>query len=318
MNENKTARAFFEDVVAGLSATPRSLPCKYLYDARGSELFEAICETEDYYVTRADLALHEAHIGEISILAGPGVHVIELGSGAGVKTRKLLAGLDQPRAYTPVEISAAALAASARDLQAAFPDVEIRPVRADYTQPINSELLTLDPPAQRRLVYFPGSTISNFEHGEAETFLRRMGNIAGGTGAILIGVDLLKSQQRLLAAYDDREGITAEFNLNLLHRIKRELDATVEEDAFAHEARFNGEQKRIEMHLVARRPTRIQVGAHEFDFEAGDSIHTENSHKYSVAHFRNLAEKAGLASVKVWKDPDKLFSMHWLEQARPR
>ncbi len=313
MSANEATRAFLDDVVAGLSATPRCLPCKYLYDARGSELFEAICQTEDYYVTRADLALHEAHIGEISTLAGPGVHVVELGSGAGVKTRKLLAGIYRPRAYTPIEISAAALAVSARELRSAFPDIEIRPLRADYTQPISAELLALDPPAQRRLVYFPGSTISNFEHNEAAVFLQRMANIAGPTGAILIGVDLLKPKQRLLAAYDDRDGITAAFNLNLLHRINRELDATVEVDAFVHEARFNPDQKRIEMHLVAQRPTRIQVGGRSFDFEPGDSIHTENSHKYSVADFRRLAERAGLHSVKVWKDPDNLFSMHWLK-----
>jgi L-histidine N-alpha-methyltransferase len=318
VSANEATQSFFNDVVAGLSATPRNLPCKYLYDARGSELFEAICQTEDYYVTRADLAVHEAHIGEISTLAGPGVHVVEMGSGAGVKTRKLLAGLDQPRAYTPIEISAAALAASARELRSAFPDIEIRPLRADYTQPISAELLTLDPPAQRRLVYFPGSTISNFEHAEAAVFLQRMANIAGDTGAILIGVDLFKSEQRLLAAYDDRDGITAAFNLNLLHRINRELDATVDVDAFSHEARFNPDQKRIEMYLVARRYTQFRIGSHTFAFEAGDSIHTENSHKYSVADFRRLAERAGLHSVKVWKDPDKLFSMHLLEKPSQR
>jgi len=306
---------FLADAIAGLTARPRTLPCKYLYDARGSALFEGICDTEDYYVTRADLALHEANIGEISSIVGPDAHIIEFGSGAGVKTRKLLAGLESPRAYTPIEISAAALAASARSLENDFPEIEIRPVRADYTQPIDSDALDLDPPASRRVIYFPGSTISNFEHAEAAEFLRRMARIARPGGGILIGVDLLKSKETLLAAYDDSDGVTARFNLNLLDRLARELDAAVEPDAFAHEARFNDELRRIEMHLVAQKKTSIALNGQAFEFEAGDSIHTENSHKYSVKDFRLLAERAGLRSEKVWKDPAGLFSTHWLVSA---
>ena len=170
MTSRSALKQFEQDVINGLSRIPRELPCKYLYDTRGSDLFERICETDDYYVTRADLALHEAHLAEISDMIGPQAHVIELGSGAGVKTRKLLAGLENPRAYTPIEISAAALSASARELESAFPEIEIRPLRADYTQPIRSEDLILDPPARRRVVYFPGSTISNFDHDAAATF----------------------------------------------------------------------------------------------------------------------------------------------------
>jgi len=303
---------FLADVIAGLSARPRTLPCKYLYDARGSELFEGICDTDDYYLTRADLALHEANIGEISSVIGPNAHVIEFGSGSGIKTRKLLAGLESPRAYTPIEISATALAASARALNSDFPEIEIRPLRADYTQPIDDEALDLDPPATRRAIYFPGSTIGNFERAETIDFLRRMARIAGPNGGILIGIDLLKSEDRLLAAYDDSEGVTARFNLNLLDRMARELDAEIEPDAFAHEARFNDALRRVEMHLVAQRDTAIAVNGHTFRFSAGDSIHTENTHKYSVKDFRELAAKAGLKSEKVWKDPDGLFSTHWL------
>jgi len=247
-------------------------------------------------------------------MIGPQAHVIELGSGAGVKTRKLLAGLENPRAYTPIEISAAALSASARELESAFPEIEIRPLRADYTQPIRSEDLILDPPARRRVVYFPGSTISNFDHDAAATFLERMGNMAGPHGAILIGVDLLKPAARLIRAYDDSEGITAAFNRNLLERLQRELSADIDADAFDHEARFNADLNRIEMHLVAQRPTVITVAGQRFEFARGDSIHTESSHKYSVPDFKALAERAGLKPVKVWKDPDKLFSMHWLEK----
>ena len=310
--------SFLADVLDGLSAQPRTLPCKYLYDARGSALFEAICQTEDYYVTRADLALHEQHIGEFSAIIGANAHIIEFGSGAGIKTRKLLAGLDQPRAYTPIEISAAALAESARELESAFPEIEICPLRADYTQPIESDSLRLDPPASRRVVYFPGSTISNFDHDEARVFLERMRNIAGPDGGILIGVDLLKPAERLLKAYDDDDGITARFNLNLLQRLIEELDAEIEPDHFVHEARFNPEFKRIEMHLTATRPTRISLHGQHFDFSTGESIHTENSHKYSVRDFRTLAARAGLESARVWKDPQGLFSMHWLQSSQPQ
>jgi len=314
MTSRSALKQFEQDVINGLSRIPRELPCKYLYDTRGSDLFERICETDDYYVTRADLALHEAHLAEISDMIGPQAHVIELGSGAGVKTRKLLAGLENPRAYTPIEISAAALSASARELESAFPEIEIRPLRADYTQPIRSEDLILDPPARRRVVYFPGSTISNFNHDAAATFLERMGNMAGPHGAILIGVDLLKPAARLIRAYDDSEGITAAFNRNLLERLQRELSADIDADAFDHEARFNADLNRIEMHLVAHRPTVITVAEQRFEFARGESIHTESSHKYSVPDFKALAERAGLKPVKVWKDPDKLFSMHWLEK----
>ncbi|NBB92385.1 MAG: L-histidine N(alpha)-methyltransferase [Gammaproteobacteria bacterium] len=312
MSEAGQIESLREEVLAGLSRRPRAIHCKYLYDARGSELFERICRTPEYYVTRADLALHESHTPEFSRMIGPQAHVIELGSGAGIKTHRLLASLEAPRAYTPIEISAAALARSARELESAFPEIEIRPLQADYTRPIDSDALTLDPPARRRIVYFPGSTISNFDHDEARDFLARLGRMAGAKGAILIGVDLVKPVDRLLAAYDDAEGVTAAFNRNLLERLLRELGAEVEIDAFAHEARYDEALERIEMHLVARRPTRIVVDGETFEFDNGDSIHTESSHKYSVASFNALAEQAGLKSQKVWFDPDGLFSMHWL------
>lgn len=312
MSDADPVERFAREAVAGLGTRPRSLPCKYLYDARGSELFESICRTPEYYVTRADLALHDAHLPEIASLIGADAHVIEFGSGAGVKTRRLLASLNTPRAYTPIEISAAALTQSTRALSADFPDIEIVPVQADYTRPIDDAALRLDPPAERRIVYFPGSTISNFEHAEAAVFLERMGRMAGPDGAVLIGVDLLKDRATLLAAYDDAEGVTAAFNLNLLERMQRELDAGLDPDAFDHQARYNDELARIEMHLVARRPTKIAIGKHEFALERGESIHTESSHKYSIESFRELASRAGLRSDRTWLDPDGLFSMHWL------
>lgn len=312
MSQAEETERFRDDVLAGLSNQPRSIPCKYLYDAKGSDLFERICETPEYYVTRADLALHEAHTREIASMIGAGAHIIELGSGAGIKTRWLLASLQAPRAYTPIEISAAALTQSTRDLETGFPEIEIRPVQADYTCPISDEDLALDPPATRRIVYFPGSTISNFDHEEATVFLERLRRIAGPGGAVLIGVDLVKPVARLIAAYDDAGGITAAFNRNLLERLRRELDAEIDAEAFSHEARWDDSLERIEMHLVARYPTRIVIGKHEFALQEGESIHTESSHKYSVASFRKLAQRAGLRSEKVWFDPDGLFSMHWL------
>ena len=308
-------KRFLADIITGLRSTPRAIPCKYLYNARGSELFEAICQSPDYYVTRADMALHDRYLAEFSQQIGPQAHIIEFGSGSGVKTRRLLEALESPRAYTPIEISAAALEESVRALRRYLPAVDIQPLRADYTQDIPDRLLELDPPASRRVVYFPGSTISNFEREEAIAFLGRMRNITGKAGGILIGVDLLKSESMLLRAYDDRDGITARFNLNLLERIRRELGAEVDATAFRHEARFNREYSRIEMHLIAIRPSRIEIGDHRFDFDTGDSIHTENSHKYTVDGFRHLAAQARLESIKVWTDPDELFSMHWLEAA---
>lgn len=304
---------FLKDVLAGLNACPRTLPCKYFYDQHGSDLFEAICETPEYYVTRADLALHEAHLDEISAMIGPDAHVIEFGSGAGIKTHKLLASLDSPRAYTPIEISRSALAASAKALEQEFPELEIRPLQADYTQDIDADRLNLEPPSRRRVIYFPGSTIGNFEHAEALAFLQRMGRMARSHGAILIGVDLLKPADRLIAAYDDAEGITAAFNINLLQRMKRELGAELEIDAFGHEARFDQDESRIEMHLVAQRRTRVKIANQAFDFDAGESIHTESSHKYSIADFQDMARRAGLMPMEVWTDPEALFSMHWIE-----
>jgi dimethylhistidine N-methyltransferase len=312
MSAASEVERFSADVLAGLSDEPKHIHCKYLYDARGSELFERICETPEYYVTRADLALHEAHLPEITDRIGPDAHVIELGSGAGIKTRHFLEQLDRPRAYTPIEISAAALAQSTRDLRAAFPDLDVRPLQADYTQPISSEAFELDPPARRRVVYFPGSTISNFDHHEAAVFLERLGRIAGEGGAVLVGVDLVKPRERLIAAYDDGGGITAAFNRNLLERLGRELDASIDAEAFSHEARYNESLERIEMHLVARYATEIVIGDHRFAFEPGETIHTESSHKYSLDSFRSLAARAGLESKQAWLDPDELFSMHWL------
>lgn len=306
-------RRFAADVVEGLSAEPRHIPCKYLYDERGSELFEAICETDDYYVTRADLALHETHLDEIAAAIGPEAHIIELGSGAGVKIRSILAAVRRPRAYTAIEISREALAQSVAALSEQFPDLEIRSLQADYTHPIPDDAFRLDPPARRRVIYFPGSTISNFTHDQAHAFLSRMAVMAGPGGCALIGVDLVKPAERLVRAYDDRDGVTAAFNLNLLDRLESDLGAELDREAFEHRAVYNERFERIEMHLIARRPTEIRLEGKTFRFAPGETIHTENSHKYSIESFRELVQGTGLELVETWTDPDGLFSMHHLE-----
>lgn len=315
---NTTNEQFMSDVIAGLSQGQKALPCKYLYDEDGSRLFEAICDTSDYYVTRADLAVLDQHLPEMAQLIGEQVHVIEFGSGAGVKTRHLLEALQAPQAYTPIEISASALDASAAELRAEFSQIEIRPLQWDYTQDIPSSVLSLGEPDQRRLVFFPGSTISNFTHAEAADFLSRIRKMIKGQGerpdgGLLIGVDLIKSHDILVAAYDDSEGVTSDFNLNLLHRINRELDANFAVDQFRHEARYNTDHNRIEMHLVSQQDQQVRINGHRFEFKDGESIHTENSHKYSVEGFSKLAHESGLKVVKTWTDNNKLFSTHYLE-----
>jgi dimethylhistidine N-methyltransferase len=303
-------KQFLLDALAGLSADAPELPCKYLYDERGSALFEAICATDEYYVTRADLALHQAHADEIVAAIGPEAHFIELGSGAGIKIRTLLQAAQNPRAYTAIEISRDALAQANAALQQQFPELEIHGLVADYTQPIDAEVFQLEPPARRRVVYFPGSTISNFTHDQAREFLLRMGRMAGPDGRVLIGVDLVKPIERLIRAYDDAEGVTAAFNLNLLQRLRDDLGARLEIDDFAHEARYNEVEQRIEMHLVAQRDSVIELGGRRFAFRRGDSIHTENSHKYSIESFTALLDGTGLRAERSWTDPEGLFSMH--------
>lgn len=303
-------KQFLQDALAGLAADPPQLPCKYLYDERGSALFEDICATDDYYVTRADLALHQAHTAEIVETIGPDAHFIELGSGAGIKIRILLQAAQTPRAYTAIEISRDALARANSALQQQFPDLEIHGVVADYTQPIESALFRLDPPARRRVVYFPGSTISNFTHDQAREFLTRMGRMAGPDGRVLIGVDLIKPIERLMRAYDDAAGVTAAFNLNLLRRLRDDLGARLDLEDFAHEARYNAQAQRIEMHLVAQRDCVIDLADQRFAFRRGDSIHTENSHKYSIESFTALLDGSGLRIERSWTDPEGLFSMY--------
>ncbi len=301
---------FLEEVLAGLREPQKRIPCKYFYDARGSELFEQICRLEAYYPTRTELAIMQAHAGEMATLLGPGCLLIEFGSGSSRKTRLLLDRLEDPAGYVPVDISLEMLQRSAAALAADYRGLEVIPVRADYTH--RFELPSVVRPVKRRAVYFPGSTIGNFPPREAREFLAEIAALVGDGGALLIGVDLRKSVAMLELAYDDPEGVTAAFNRNLLSRINRELGADFREDRFVHRALWNQTQGRVEMHLVSREPQSVRVGGERFSFAAGETIHTENSYKYRVEEFRALAAAGGFDLRRVWSDPERLFSVQYL------
>ena len=304
--------SFREDVIAGLSLPRKAIPPKYFYDARGSRLFEAICRLKEYYPTRSELALMRAHIGEIARFAGrrssPGVTLIEYGSGESRKSRLLIEAL-RPAAYIPVDISGDALRAAAAKLRRRFPRLELRPVHSDFSQPLK---IPVAEGGGRRVVYFPGSTIGNLTPEEAHAFLRVTRGQVGRKGAMLVGVDLKKDANLLHAAYNDAKGVTAAFNLNLLARINRELGGDFDPRRFRHYAFYNAAPGRIEMHLVSLIRQAANIGNHRFAFEAGESIHTENSYKYSVEEFRALARRAGFKGEKLWLDPKGLFSVHGL------
>jgi dimethylhistidine N-methyltransferase len=302
------ADSFREDVIAGLSLPQKTLPPKYFYDAKGSRLFEAICRLKEYYPTRSELALTRGHIGAIARFAGKRSTLIEYGSGESVKSRLLIEAL-RPSAYVPVDISEHALRGAAARLRRRFGWLDILAVHGDFSQPLKI------PVAQapgRRVVYFPGSTIGNLTPQEAHAFLRMTRGQLGPRGAMLIGVDLKKDAALLHAAYNDAKGVTAAFNLNLLARINRELGADFRPRRFRHYAFYNPARGRIEMHLVSLAPQNVNVGNHRFAFEAGESIHTENSYKYSVGEFRALAASAGFKGEQVWLDPKGMFSLHGL------
>jgi dimethylhistidine N-methyltransferase len=296
---------FEGEVVSGLSQPQKQLPCKYFYDAEGAALFEAICTTNEYYLTRAELRIFEKHLPEIAALVGPRAVVIEPGSGSGAKTRMLLDALETPAAYVPVDLSRAQLLVTAAELAGARPELEVLPVCADYTQPFPLPLPTSG--TGKRVVFYPGSTIGNFDRGAAEAFLRRMAEQVGPGGAIVLGVDLKKDPIVLHAAYNDAAGFTARFNRNLLVRIKTSLDADIDVEAFQHYAFYDPIEGRIQMHLVSLREQSARVGGTKFSFATGESIWTENSYKYTRAEVRAMAARAGLATRAELVDDKGLF-----------
>ncbi|WP_313247945.1 L-histidine N(alpha)-methyltransferase [Stenotrophomonas acidaminiphila] len=301
------------DVLAGLSARPRALPSKYFYDARGSALFECITRQPEYYLTRAELDLLPRVLPQIAAHAGPRVRVVEYGSGSGRKTRLLLQALEDVVAYTPVEISRTALLNSVRALAVDFPAIEMLPVCADFTA-----LPALPPPrraARRTLLFFPGSTLGNFTEAAAVSILHGMRQAMGPEGLALIGIDLDKDPALIEAAYNDAAGVTADFTLNLLVRLNREIGSDFDLAGFAHRARYVVPWRRIETSLVSRRAQVVHVGGQAFAFARDEAMHVEYSHKYDDAQFAAMAAAAGLRVAAAWDAPARMFGLRLLRPA---
>ena len=304
-------KSFRDDVFEGLSRELKELPCKYFYDDRGSELFNTICGLDEYYPTRTETALLQAHGREMADLIGPGVCLIEFGCGSLLKTRLLLDALRSPAAFVPIDISADHLLQSSAALAADYPDLEVLPVVADFTRPVKLPDKARKA-SENRIGFFPGSTIGNFDHAGAADFLATVADMVGSGGALLIGVDLKKDEDILVRAYDDAQGVTAAFNRNVLERINRELGGCFDIETFRHRALYNGAEGRIEMHLVSEKDQTVTVHDRDFTFTKGETIHTENSCKYHVEEFSSLAAGAGFRSARTWVDGDGLFSLHYL------
>ena len=296
-------------VIAGLSRTTKTLPCKFFYDRIGSELFSRICKLDEYYPTHTEIGILRRIAPRVAELAGPESHLIEFGSGDSIKVRLLLEAMT-PARHTAVDISRDHLRNSAEDLARVFPDIEIAAVCADYTQPFDVPSPDTRQDA-KRVGFFPGSTIGNFTPDEAVAFLESAAGLLDG-GDLVIGVDLKKDHERLNAAYNDSEGVTAAFNLNLLVRINRELGGNFEIDAFEHRAHYNAREGRIEMHLISLRDQTVAIGKNRFNFSKGETIHTENSYKYGIEEFQEAAARGGFRALDCWTDEDRLFSIHYL------
>ena len=301
--------SFREAVLTGLRKPQKQIPSKFLYDARGSKLFEQICRLDEYYPTRTEISIMEQHVEAMADAIGPRARIVEYGSGSSLKTRILLDHLEEVASYVPVDISKEHLLESANDLAEDYPAIPIQPVCADYTTAFDLPEPSL--PAARTVGYYPGSTIGNFQRDEAQLFLSQIADTVGEEGGLLIGVDLKKDVEVLKAAYDDSEGVTAAFNKNLLRRMNRELDATFDLATFEHHVRWNEERGCIESHLRSNTAQTVRVAGHSFSFEEGEAIHTEDSHKYTLDGFAALAAEAGFRIDTVWTDERSYFSVQY-------
>ncbi|HUN51263.1 MAG TPA: L-histidine N(alpha)-methyltransferase [Candidatus Sulfotelmatobacter sp.] len=298
---------FRDAVLDGLTAPAKHIPCKFLYDARGSALFDQICELPEYYPTRTEMRLLRHFGGEIAATIGPGAQIVEFGSGASRKSRILLDALDRPQMYVPIDVSRQHLRAAAEALARDYGELEIMAICGDYTRTV-----PLPPPGPgRRVGFFPGSTIGNFKPAEAEAFLVSWRDRLSG-GGMLVGVDLKKDAGLLHAAYNDAAGVTAAFNLNLLARINRELAGDFDLAAFAHVANWDAAEGRIVIYIESRREQVVHAAGRSVRFAAGERIHTEDSYKYTIDEFRDLARAAGYRPQRVWSDAQQLFSLHYL------
>lgn len=305
-----TNQEMLAEVLAGLRSSPKTLPCKYFYDEKGSQLFNQICELPEYYQTRTEEQIMLDYQKEIADVLGENVCLIEFGSGSCKKIKSLLSTLRNFHSYITIDISGEHLRKSVEELAQEFPEIQITPIVADYTKPF--EVSILDPTAGRKVVYFPGSTIGNFDPDEATQFLSMMKNCAGDGGAVLIGVDLLKETEALEAAYNDAQRITAQFNLNILSHINHRCGANFNLADFSHYAPLNREQSRIEMHLISKKDQEVAIGEETIHLEEGEMIQTESSYKYSLQSFNDLALRAGLIVSHVWTDDEKFFSIQLL------
>ncbi len=314
LDDDGIDRAFRADVVQGLSEPQKAIPARWLYDDAGSELFEAITTLEEYYPTRAETEILTDRGAEFAGAIGPGRAVVEFGSGSSVKTPLLLGQID-PAAYVPLDIAGDFLRASAQQLSDKFPDLPVYPVEADFMRRVELPDAVADMP---KLGFFPGSTIGNMVAPTAVDLLRTMRETLGQSAMLLIGMDLVKDPGVLVAAYDDARGVTAEFNRNLARRINRELGGTIPVDDLRHEARWNDDFARIEMHLVAARPMRFEVAGRRFAMQAGESIHTENSHKFTRRSSTALLLAGGWTPVTRWLDREGRFSLILAEASIPR
>jgi dimethylhistidine N-methyltransferase len=297
------------EIVEGLSKSQKTISPKYFYDERGSQLFDKITELPEYYLTDAELEIMRSNIDEMAALIGKNASLIEFGSGSSLKTRILLENLDDLAAYVPVDISEEHLFASAQKIRAEFPDIDVRPVVADFTRAFALPTPTIMP--VKNVVYFPGSTIGNFERATAMDLLRVMHEEAGEKGALLIGVDLQKDVEIIDRAYNDSAGVTAEFNLNMLRHLNNSYDANFDLDAFEHSAVYDEDEGRVVIELVSQAEQTVEVGDTEFSLADGEAILTEYSHKYTFDGFAQMAGEAGFRVEKVWTDAEELFSVQY-------
>jgi dimethylhistidine N-methyltransferase len=308
---NITDTEFLNDVISGLTQQQKTLPCKYFYDDKGAALFEQITTLQEYYVTRTELSILEQHSKSIAQMLPENLSIIEPGCGSGKKVAYLLAHMANVKTFVPFEISEEMLSYSLAHLSPLFPDLAISPLLGDFTHSQMVKQLTKDTAldSQTNLVYFPGSTLGNFAPVKAIEIMNNFHRLCGVNGYVLIGVDLVKERQVLLDAYNDKLGITAAFNKNLLQRINNELNGTFNLDNFSHESRFNEQHSRIEMHLVSNRTQSVIINDQQIDFIAGESIHTENSHKYTLESFKQLAAQANLKLEQTWQDDSNYFAL---------
>jgi dimethylhistidine N-methyltransferase len=303
---------FGEAVLRGLSADNKTLPSKFFYDLRGSQLFDEICELDEYYVTRTEIALLTENAAEISECLGTDCHLVEFGSGSSIKVRILLDAMQKLSGYTAIDISRDHLIASCAELADAYPGLAVRAVCADYSEAL--EIPAIRSSSGRPVAFFPGSSLGNFVEEDAIEFLARVASfLSQSDGGLLIGVDLKKDEATLNAAYDDAKGVTAAFNLNLLVRANAEIGTNFDLSAFHHKAFYNADIGRVEMHLVSNKAQSATIGDETIDFAPDEHIHTENSYKYSLGQFAGICREAGFTSSKVWCDANQLFSLHYLE-----